>query len=444
MQPNYRGRSSALLVLAVAAAAAAAAAGAQPQPKQIVKPPVSQAWIDVATFGGMPMGGGMGQGMANMTLGALMGGGKKATAEFGYTQLGTTGRWMDVTLYTSRNPNLAEALQGIPAGTQLAPTLMLQAPEKPKPLPREKDVDEPEDWDYEPPKGKFVLYWGCSETVRPGQPKVINLETATLAELGKFFESRRATQRGTHAAAGRPVWPSKADNRALPAGASLVGQHSFTGQGVPESFKFDIPQAQDLMPEFKLRQTDQGGSILLEWDAIPHARAYFLGSMGSREGDGEDMTLVLWTSSELPDSGFGLFDYQTNAAVDKWLKEKVLLSPAIAKCAVPKEAAGTGMLRAIAYGTELNMAYPPRPKDPAVAWEPDWNVKIRVKSMTTTMLGMEGADDMGGMEGMGDMTDAPAPAEGEAAAAPAEEPKKKKKGFNPFDVVKDVVKEQLP
>lgn len=445
MQPINRGRASALLVLAVAAAAVAAA---QAQPKQVVKPPVSQAWIDVATFGGMPMGGamgpGMGQGMGNMTLGALMGGGRKATAEFGYTQLGTTGRWMDVTLFTSRNPNLADALQGVPAGTQLAPTLKLQSPEKPKPLPREKGADEPEDWDYEPPKGKFVLYWGCSETVRPGQPKVINLETATLAELGKFFESRRATQRGTHAAAGRPVWPSKLDNRALPAGATLVGQHSFTGQGVPESFKFDIPPAQDLMPEFKLRQTDQGGSILLEWDAIPHARAYFLGSMGSSESQGEDMTLVLWTSSELPDSGFGLFDYQTNAAVDKWLKEKVLLSPATTKCAVPKEAAGMGMLRGIAYGTELNMAYPPRPKDPAVAWEPDWNVKIRVKSMTTTMLGMAGAGGMGGMEGMDDMTDAPAPAEGEAAAAPAEEPKKKKKGFNPFDVVKDVVKDQLP
>jgi hypothetical protein len=445
MHQTNRGRSSALLVLAVAAATVA---GAQTPPKQVVKPPVSQAWIDVATFGGFAMGAamgpGMGQGVGSMTLGALMGGGRKGTAEFGYTQMGTTGRWMDVTLYTSRNPSLADALQGVPAGTQLAPTLKLQAPEKPKPLPREKGQDEPDDWDYEPPKGKFMLYWGCSETVRPGQPKVINLETATLAELGKFFESRRATQRGTHAAVGRPVWPSKADNRALPAGATLVGQHTFTGQGVPESFKFDIPQAQDLMPELKLRQTDQGSSILLEWDAIPHARAYFLGSMGSREGQGEDMTLILWTSSELPDSGFGLFDYQTNAAVDKWLKEKVLLPPATTKCAIPKEAAGTGMLRAIAYGTELNMAYPPRPKDPTVVWEPDWNVKIRVKSMTTSMLGMEGAGGMGGMDGMDDMTDAPAPAEGEAAAAPAEEPKKKKKGFNPFDVVKDVVKDQLP
>lgn len=428
--------------VAFAVASACAAAVAQTEPKQVVKPPVAQAWIDVATFSGFPMGG-MGPGgggMMNATLGSLMGGGKGATkAEFGNTQTGVVGRWMDVTLYTSRNTSLAEALQGVPDATKLAPTLKLETPEKPKGAPRGGVEDEPEPMDYEPPKGKFLLYWGCSETVRPGQPKVLNLETATLAEFGKFMESRRATQRGTHAAAGRPIWPSKTDKRALPAGASLVGQHSFTGEGVPESFKFGIAAAQDVMPEIKLTQTDKGGHVLLEWNALPTARAYFLGSMGS-QGDGSEPTMVIWTSSELPDSGFGLFDYQTNAAVDKWLKEKVLLAPATTKCAVPKEAAAQGMLRAIAYGTEVNMAYPPRPADPKIPWEPDWNVKIRVKSMTTSMIGMGDMPDMGGMSGAEDMTDAPEPT---GEAAPAEQPKKKKK-FNPLDVVKDVVKDQLP
>ena len=427
---------SALLVCAVAAACSLAEA--QTPPKQVVKPPVAQAWIDVATYSGFGMGGGMGgpggSGMMNATLGALMGGGKSAKAEFGYTQSGPAGHWMDVTLYTSRNPSLPEALQAVPAGTQLAPSLKLVSPEPSKSRPAPATDEEPAPLDYEPPKGKFVLYWGCSETVRPGQPKVLDLQTATMAEFGKFFESRRATQRGTHLAPGRPVWPNKVDSRALPAGASLVGQHAFTGQGVPESFRFDIAAAQDIMPEIKLRQTDKGNHILLEWNALPTARAYFLGSMGSREG--EEMTMVVWTSSELPDSGFGLFDYQTNAAVDRWLKEKVLLPPATTKCAVPKEVAGQGMLRAIAYGTEVNMAYPPRPADPKVPWEPDWNVKIRVKSMTNSMFGMPDMAEMGGASGDEEMSDAPAPSD---ATAPADEPKKKKKGFNPFDVLKDVV-----
>ena len=85
--------------------------------------------------------------------------------------------------------------------------------------------------------------------------------------------------------------------------------------------------------------------------------------------------------------------------MDGWLKDKVLLPPTTTQCAVPKDAAAMGMLRAIAYGSELNMAYPPRPTDPKIAWEPDWNLKIRVKSMTTAMMGMEGG--MGGMGGMG-------------------------------------------
>ena len=436
MSATHAAGRSALLAFAVAAFCHAAAA--QSPPKQVVKPPVAQAWIDVATYSGFGMGAGMGGpgggGMMNATLGALMGGGKAPKAEFGYTQSGPAGRWMDVTLYTSRNPSLPEALQAVPAGTQLAPSLKLVSPEPSKSKPAPATDEEPAPLDYEPPKGKFVLYWGCSETVRPGQPKVLDLQTATMAEFGKFFESRRATQRGTHLTPGRPVWPNKVDSRALPAGASLVGQHAFTGQGVPESFRFDVAAAQDIMPEVKLRQTDKGGHILLEWAALPTARAYFLGSMGSREG--EEMTMVVWTSSELPDSGFGLFDYQTNAAVDRWLKEKVLLPPTTTKCAVPKEAAGQGMLRAIAYGTEVNMAYPPRPTDPKIPWEPDWNVKIRVKSMTTSMFGMPDMPGMGGAAGDEEMSDAPAPSD---AAAPAEEPKKKKKGFNPLDALKDVV-----
>ena len=421
-------------IAALGSIAVLASPAAQAQSvKQVVKPPISQAWIDVATFSGFGFGGMMGPGGMNATLGALMGGGKNARAEFGYTQTGSTGRWMDVTLYTSRNTNLQQALQSVPESTGLAPTLKLETPEKPKPAPRVDD-EGPVEMNAEPPKGKLVMYWGCSETVRPGQPKVVNLETATIAELGKFFESRHATQRGAHATAGRPIWPSKTDKRTFPAGASIAGQHAYSGEGVPESFKFAIPAAQDIMPEIHLRQTEKPTFVQLEWNAIPTARAYFLGSMGALPTEGE-VGMVIWTSSELPDSGMGLFDYQTNAAVDKWLNEKVLLPPTTTKCAIPKEAAAQGMLRAIAYGTELNMAYPPRPSDPKIAWEPEWNVKLRVKSMTTTMIGMPEGAAMPGADAS-EMTDAPTPAEGQA---PAPAPEKKKKGWNPLDVVKDVV-----
>lgn len=140
------------------------------------------------------------------------------------------------------------------------------------------------------------------------------------------------------------------------------------------------------MPPLTLEQAESNGATDLSWNAITTARAYFVSAMGSNGK--EDM--VMWTSSELADTGFGLMDYQTNAAVDRWLKEKVLLAPATTTCSVPKGIFGEngGMLRLIAYGDELNLVHPPRPKDPKAKWDPVWAVKLRVKSVASGMLGM--------------------------------------------------------
>lgn len=375
-------RFACLLALALLSPAAFAQAKA---PQQTVKPPVAQAWIDIATYSGMTAMG-MGGGPPG-ALGGLFGGGRNEASRFGNTQTGSPGRWLDVTLRTSRNPNLAEATQTVPAGSKLAPVLRLSAPQEQKAPPPDDGDAEP--GNFERPKGKIYLYWGCGEAVRPGQPRVLDMATASAAEYGGFFQARRATQRGSHQARGRPVWPNPTDARRVPEDASLVGEHAFSGQGVPEGFNFAIPAAQDIMPPLNLAQRDSDGATMVEWRALPTARAYFLAAMGSR-GENE---LVIWSSSEVPETGTGLIDYQTNAAVDRWLGEKVLLAPSVTRCAVPKGAFGEGaMLRGIAFGSELNLAHPPRPADPKQPWEPQWATKIRVKSVTMTLLGM----DMGG------------------------------------------------
>jgi hypothetical protein len=239
----------------------------------------------------------------------------------------------------------------------------------------------------------MMLYWGCGATIRPGQPKVLDMATAAPADFAKFFVGRGATQRGTHSAAGRPVWPSPDDARMVPEKASLIGEHAFTGKGIPAAFRFQISAAQDLMPPLALAQTAKDGATDLSWNSIATARAYFVSAMGGN--DKEDM--VMWTSSELPDTGFGLMDYQTNAAVDRWLKEKVLLTPKTTSCIVPKGIFGDNgaMLRVIAYGDELNLAHPPRPKDAKQKWEPVWAVKLRVKAVTNGFLGMSDEDRPG-------------------------------------------------
>jgi hypothetical protein len=157
--------------------------------------------------------------------------------------------------------------------------------------------------------------------------------------------------------------------------------------------------------------------------------------------------MTLWTSSELPDSGFGLVDYQTNKSVDQWLKEKVLLPPTTTHCDVPKGIFGDGeepsgaMLRMIAYGTELNLSHPPRPTDPKIAYEPEWALKVRVKSVAFTMLGMPA---MGGGGGGGGAAEDGSAAGGEGSSSDGtspEQPKKKKKfGLkDALDAVKDAV-----
>ncbi len=410
-----------LVITALAAALAAVSAQAQ---SSNVKPPQAQAWIDVATYSGMGMPA-MDGGAANpmQALGNLFGGAGAAKNTFGHTLDGATGRWVDVTLMTRANPSLAEATQAVPAGF-LSPALKLQAPPGAKPLPRE-DGDEVLEPDVQRPKGRLLMYWGCGASVRPGQPKVLDMATATPADIAKFFVSRRATTRGAHSATGRPVWPSAADPRMVPERASLVGEHAFSGSGVPESFRFAIPAAQDLMPPLQLQQTEQGGATQLAWNAVPAARAYFVVGMGATRQD----EMVIWTSSEVPDAGFGLVDYQPNAAIDRWLKEKVLLAPAATSCTVPKGVfPGEGaMLRAIAYGNELNLAHPPRPADPKAPWEPEWAAKVRVKSVTTAMLGMPTMDRPPQTSGQ------------EPAPQPGDEAKKEEKKLKPVDLLKGIL-----
>jgi len=414
------------------------------------KPPVAQAWLDIATFSSPGMPGGMGAMMGGMMSGggggggdtplsAIMGG-KSKDNQFGHTRFGGTGSFLDVTLRTSRNPNLTEGVQAVPEVSKLAPTLQLKVLPQAKPVREGPDdaVEEP----TETPKGRIKLYWGCGTTIRPGQPKVVDFETGTVGQLAEIFRGRHATQRGTHSAPGRPVWPNLTDKRLVPPGASLVGQHTFSGQGVPDGFKFNLPGQQDIMPPIALKQATAEGVTHLTWQPLPTARAYFIAAMGGKGDQSGGAEMTLWTSSELPDSGFGLIEYQTNKSVDQWLKDKVLLTPTTSSCDIPKgifEEGGGGMLRMIAYGTELNLAYPPRPTDPKLAWEPDWAVKIRVKSVAFSMLGMPAMDDSAGAVEEGATGTEGSTEEG----APAEGEKKKKKKFSLKDAI-DAAKQAIP
>ena len=379
------------LGLACAALVMGSNAGAQ---TQVLKPPVAQYWMDVATMSmagmdempDMPDMGALGGMMGGMTGMPGMGG-----VSFGATRGMMPGRWLDLAVVTQRKPAGTEATQTIPAGQNMGQSLLL-LPVQAQPSAHQPGRESVDDMP-ERPKGRILFYWGCSETVRPGQPRVLDFAKSAMEDYGKFMMGRAVRDSGAKATPGHAVWPNEKQRQKVPANASLTGQHALSGEGLPASFKFGINQAQDFMPKLALSTQGGGaGATNVSWPGLPTARAYFLNAMSGGDNAGQ-AEMVIWSSSELPEPGWGLMDYASNANVDQWLKEKVLLPTSQTRCAIPAgifAKAQGAMLRGIAYGQELNLAYPPRPTDKRVAWEPEWAAKIRVKSVSMAMLGEEG------------------------------------------------------
>lgn len=366
-------------------------AGAQ---TQVVKPPIAQYWMDVATISmagmdempDMPDMGALGGMMSGMTGMPGMGG-----VSFGATRGMMPGRWLDLAVVTQRKPAGTEATQTIPTGQNMGPSLLLLPVQAQPGAPRagRESVDEMP----ERPKGRILFYWGCSETVRPGQPRVLDFAKTGMEDYGKFMMGRAVRDTGAKAIPAHAVWPNEKQRQKVPANVSLTGQHALSGEGLPASFKFAVGQAQDFMPKLALSTQGSGASATqVSWPGLPTARAYFLNAMSGSDNAGE-AEMIIWSSSDVPEPGWGLMDYASNANVDQWLKEKVLLPTSQTRCAIPAgifAKAQGAMLRGIAYGQELNLAYPPRPTDKRVAWEPEWAAKVRVKSVSMAMLGEEG------------------------------------------------------
>ena len=347
--------------------------------------PEAELYIDVATHSmpGMPQLGGLGRAAMGM-----FGGGN----HYGMTRFpAMPGKYLDVALRNTLNPG-GEAVDQGPDGLRLKQLPLLA----PKAAPREGDGAPGGIADGQVPDSttRILVYWGCGTEVRQGQPKVIEITTrdGKVAVSGSL-EGRYAPDRAVRTGPDTALWPNERDKRSVPEGASLAGEHVIRGERVPESLKFTLGETQDFMPKIQLAATgDLASGQTWRWQPVRGARGYFLHAMGARGKE-----LVLWSSAETPDAGMGVVDYLTNAIVDKWIKEKVLLAPSTTSCAMPGgifagsgggDAAG-GMLRMIAYGSESHIAWPPRPADPKEPWDPEWNVRVRTKSTAMAMLGMD-------------------------------------------------------
>lgn len=289
------------------------------------------------------------------------------------------------------------ATNDIPPDQNMGKTLPLLIPEKVK-AEKHKYFEKEEPHDkVEKPKARMLIYWGCSEEVRKGQPRVLDTEKMGMAEFGKTMGSLSAHtpsqqyQPGERGGWIYANWPNKESQVEVPKNSSIEGSQVVRGNYIPE-IKFTIDKIHDFMAPVEFSSITGGlsDSIRFQWREVPTAVGYFAMAMAHNKDSGET---IFWSSSEVPEAGFGLMSFLPPGDVRKFLKEQVIMNTKTTSCAIPKaifNGAGGSMLQFIAYGDELNVVHPPKPKDPKRPWNPEWAVKVRLKSTAMTPLGQAG------------------------------------------------------
>ncbi len=306
------------------------------------------------------------------------------------------------------------AAHDIPPGMNMGPTLPLVTPQRAPAARGERDLPE----GMEKPRGRMLIYWGCGENLRAGQPVVIDFAGVAEGRSPPNLVSRRiALPAGPAPGRSRSYgdWPNAEQPKPVPADASLRGEHLVRGNYSPE-IRFSLDR--DFLPRVELAAN--GNQV--RWNAVSGATGYFATLMGAQN----ENEIVFWSSSEVQEMGGALMDYLPPAEVARLAREKVLLPPQAVECTVPGEVvkkAGTPMLSFIAYGEEANFAQPPRPQDPKVAWEPRWAAKVRFKSTASLLLGEEASRPQDARQER--RQEAPAP-----QAKPAATPDPLKEGIN--------------
>lgn len=368
------------MMLAVCAATAFA--------QQKVNPPVATYWMSIDTASGLPMGGAGGGGMSSMDIGRMMMGGGAG---------GGATRSMLLELGSQRTAGGSpSAAHDIPPGLNMGASLPLETPQRTRAEPREDGMPE----NFEKPRGRLLIYWGCNEQAGSGQPYVIDFARMAQGQMPQgLFNRRINVPRGPSMSRSRTYgdWPNQRDSTRVSADGSLRGEHMVKGNYSPD-IRFTLADKYDFMEPVNLAMRKSGGGGMnVSWNRVANAQGYFATAMGGGKGGSEDV--VFWSSSNTREFGELLMTWLPPSEVARLVREKVVMPSSTTECTVPAqfvEAAPSAFVRFIAYGEEANFAHPPRPQDPKVAWSPEWVAKVRLKSTASSLLGEEGMAGGGG------------------------------------------------
>ncbi len=381
------------LVLAGAGLAAIAGAAAFAQPRPAAGGGTAVYWVTAETSSGMAaMAAGMSGGNPASMVGAMMGRGRASRDGFVHN--------LTLQLGTGRHPAGAPMAEHLPpAGLQAGASLPLVSPQ---PTAAPRGPTGPYQMPTERPRGRMLIYWGCGEHARPGQPVVIDFATMAAGRMPPAFAASpfhpmTPPSPGTNATYGE--WPNQRSQTRVPASGSLVGAHTVRGNYTPD-INFTLAPGQDFLAPVRLTSNSAAasGSVPLVWQPVPGSKAWLSTAMGAASnGD-----FVMWTSSESQVAMMGMgMDYLADAEIARLVQQRVLMPGTADRCTVPAEvarAAPQSMMTLTAFGGDANFSNPPRPARAAASWRPDWTVKFRSKSTYMGMLGMEmpGMDDNAG------------------------------------------------
>ncbi|MDB5674275.1 MAG: hypothetical protein JWM65_1257 [Sphingomonas bacterium] len=386
-------RRHSLMFLALCSVAALGTAGLF---AQAAHPPRARYQMDASTVSGFAAGGG--NPMRSMFGG---GGGGGTVSHQLLLRLGST---------LAPNPGGPRADHFMPQGMSLGASVPLETPTRAAPQGGPGETPQ----NFRRPKGRLLIFWGCGAHAGPGQPVIIDFSKVAQGQFPPgLFSGAVPVEGGPTAGNSRTFgdWPNSQSRRSLPGNSSLLGQHRVAGNYSPEmSFALD----QDFMPAINGRSSSLGGgATLLNWNPVAAATGYYAWMFGAKSMGEDNADMVWWTSASRQEFGGGLWDWLSPETVARLIGQKVVMPPSQTSCTIPAEvktAAGEFMMASLyAYGPERSFAYPPRPANPRLAWNPDWTAKVRYRATTMMMIGVPGMDGADASEDGDDRGNRPQP-----------------------------------
>lgn len=369
------------LILLGSIGAAAALLSATALSQSSAPGPVRYA-MDAATMSGMgAMMGGSGGGLGAM-MGMMSGGPPKAV------------RMLELHHGAGTTAPKPEALHAMPKGAGLGASVKLL------PLTRGEASGEA---GFERPSGRLLLFWGCGERAPKGQPVVIDFAKLAAGQIppGLFMDGVDLPEDWKVSLANSrtyTTWPNDSDSKSVPANASLLGAHKITAN---YSKEIAFTLAEDFMPALQASTSDTAaGGSKLAWTGLDKATGYYAWAMGAKDAGrgGTPAEMVWWASSKNQAFGGPLWDWISPAGVRKLINAGTVMPPEQRDCIVPAEvikASGEGLMVSLqAYGPQADFAYPPRPADTKKPWNPEWIARVRFRSSTMLIPGMEGMEGM--------------------------------------------------